>query len=433
MIRRIAAVWLSLYAVSSLGQVTSYSTTPSDNNSSPPNGAPEGMAPGAVNDVIRQVMADIATEAQRNAVKVLSGVAGTNTITASMTPALDAYSAGMLAILVPAGSNTGAATLSINGLTARPIVKWNGDGLVAGDLAAGAPAVVVASGAQFVLLNAQASFSDFARLSQGNTFTASQSINVSSAAIRTTEGAITSKLQSGAGTGGGLVGTESNHPFEIRTNNSTRATFAANGSDINLQATAVRANSSQICTANAVGCPAVSALSGSVSNGQVPQGAVTQHQAAMSIAATQLTGNMPDARIVQSNVTQHQAALAIAASQITSGTLPVVRGGTGATTSTGSGSVVLSASPTLSGTITGGTFSGTHSGNGTSLTSLNASNLASGTVPDARISSSSVTQHMDDGYARNITGKAGTTKNLVPVASCPPAPSGEDGRITFCY
>ena len=40
------------------------------------------------------------------------------------------------------------------------------------------------------------------------------------------------------------------------------------------------------------------------------------------------------------------------------------------TASTGTGSVVMSASPTLSGTITGGTFSGTHSGSGASLTNL---------------------------------------------------------------
>ena len=38
-----------------------YSTTPASNNGAPPNGAPEGMLPSAVNDVIRQVMADAAT------------------------------------------------------------------------------------------------------------------------------------------------------------------------------------------------------------------------------------------------------------------------------------------------------------------------------------------------------------------------------------
>ncbi|MGO9174291.1 MAG: beta strand repeat-containing protein [Rhodomicrobium sp.] len=45
------------------------------------------------------------------------------------------------------------------------------------------------------------------------------------------------------------------------------------------------------------------------------------------------------------------------------------------TAPTGTGSVVLSASPTLSGTITGGTFSGSFSGNGSALTSVGTSNL----------------------------------------------------------
>ena len=63
------------------------------------------------------------------------------------------------------------------------------------------------------------------------------------------------------------------------------------------------------------------------------------------------------------------------------GTLPVANGGTGVTTSTGTGSVVLSNSPTLV-TPALGTPS---SGNGSNLTNLNASNISSGTVPTARL------------------------------------------------
>lgn len=56
-----------------------------------------------------------------------------------------------------------------------------------------------------------------------------------------------------------------------------------------------------------------------------------------------------------------------------------------ATGTTGTpGNLVFSASPTLSGTITGGTFSGTHTGNGSGLTSLDAGNISSGTLPIAR-------------------------------------------------
>lgn len=38
---------------------TKYSLTPSDNNSAPPNGAPEGMLPSGVNDTMRDMMAQI--------------------------------------------------------------------------------------------------------------------------------------------------------------------------------------------------------------------------------------------------------------------------------------------------------------------------------------------------------------------------------------
>jgi hypothetical protein len=137
--------------------VTSYSTTPANNNGAPPNGAPEGWAPGDVNAVVRQIMTDIAVEAQKNAVKVLASVAGTDTITGSMTPDLTAYSAGMLVVLTPAVTNTGAATLNIDTLGALDVFRFGGEALLAGDLVAGVPAyLLLDSGADdFYLLNPQ--------------------------------------------------------------------------------------------------------------------------------------------------------------------------------------------------------------------------------------------------------------------------------------
>lgn len=52
----------------------------------------------------------------------------------------------------------------------------------------------------------------------------------------------------------------------------------------------------------------------------------------------------------------------------------------GVTGVTGTGNLVLSASPTFTGTLTAANFAGA----GAAITALNASNLASGTVPDAR-------------------------------------------------
>lgn len=58
--------------------------------------------------------------------------------------------------------------------------------------------------------------------------------------------------------------------------------------------------------------------SGTLPNARVTSGNVTQHQGLLSLSATQLTsGTLPNARVASGNVTQHQGSLSIAASQIT--------------------------------------------------------------------------------------------------------------------
>lgn len=122
--------------------VTSYSRTPSSNNSAPPNGAPEGMVFSAVNDTLRQLMTDTVQEAAKGQARVLASVSGTNTITATMTPDLDAYTAGMIVVFTPANDNTGATTLNIDSLGALDILDGRGSALVGGELIAGVPTVL---------------------------------------------------------------------------------------------------------------------------------------------------------------------------------------------------------------------------------------------------------------------------------------------------
>lgn len=100
-------------------------------------------------------MTDIVNEASVGAARVLGTVAGTNTITAGMSPALTAYSAGMLVVLTPANANTGAVTIAIDGLAALDIFNTRGLFLAAGDLQAGIPALLLLdSGADdFILIN----------------------------------------------------------------------------------------------------------------------------------------------------------------------------------------------------------------------------------------------------------------------------------------
>lgn len=82
------------------------------------------------------------------------------------------------------------------------------------------------------------------------------------------------------------------------------------------------------------------------------------------------SGTLDDARVTSSNITQHQLDI------------------------TGTGALNAGSITAGFGNINIG--SSIFSGNGSGITDLNASNLSSGNVPDARISSSSVTQHQED-------------------------------------
>ena len=74
---------------------------------------------------------------------------------------------------------------------------------------------------------------------------------------------------------------------------------------------------------------------------------ITDLPAATSIAATDVVLAFQDGQAKQATVDLFGAGLTFDASAIVSGILPVVRGGTGVATSTGTGSTVLSNSPTL--------------------------------------------------------------------------------------
>jgi hypothetical protein len=95
---------------------------------------------------------------QDGAYWLAGSVAGTDTVTGSLSPSLTAYANGMRVRLFPANTNTGAVTLALNGLTARAVVKFSSVALVAGDLVAGVPADVVydLANTQWVLQNPQA-------------------------------------------------------------------------------------------------------------------------------------------------------------------------------------------------------------------------------------------------------------------------------------
>jgi hypothetical protein len=98
-------------------------------------------------------------------------VSGTDTITATVSPALTAYAAGQMFAFVAANTNTGAVTINISSLGAKAITKNGTTALVASDLTANYLFVVVYDGTQFQIVGVSAT--TFANLTVSGVLTLS--------------------------------------------------------------------------------------------------------------------------------------------------------------------------------------------------------------------------------------------------------------------
>lgn len=117
-----------------MSNVPTWSTTAGSNNSSPPNGWPEGMQRSAVNDAAREMMAALAKWYQdSNGSLVTAG--GTTAYTLTTNTVYTALSQIPLLSVRINVANTGASTLAVDGLTAKNLTR-NGVALGSGDLAA---------------------------------------------------------------------------------------------------------------------------------------------------------------------------------------------------------------------------------------------------------------------------------------------------------
>ena len=84
----------------------------------------------------------------------LTGVSGTDTITATGPASLSAYAAGQWFRFTPAGDNTGATTLAITGASALGAknVYCGGAACVGGEIQSGVPCLVMYDGTQFNIM-----------------------------------------------------------------------------------------------------------------------------------------------------------------------------------------------------------------------------------------------------------------------------------------
>lgn len=110
---------------------SSWSETDASNNSTPPDGAPEGMAPSATNNVIRMIMGAIKRTWDRsNASVTSSGSSGVYALSYSVAPTT--YTNGeTFSFRANHTNGSTGASLNISSLGAKSLVKPSTNGLIA--------------------------------------------------------------------------------------------------------------------------------------------------------------------------------------------------------------------------------------------------------------------------------------------------------------
>lgn len=152
---------------SSSSSSTSYAFTDVPLLSAVPSNNPVTGAPYAVDGVLVDVggvlyryaggptyqwqVVEVAEEAVANA-EWLTGVAGTNTITATTVTTYAALAAGFLVRMIPANTNSGATTLAVNGIAAGAVTKNGTTALSGGELLAGKIALLLWDGTRWQII-----------------------------------------------------------------------------------------------------------------------------------------------------------------------------------------------------------------------------------------------------------------------------------------
>lgn len=151
-----------------MSDVSQWSTAAAGNNSAPPDGFPEGMAPSTVNDAAREVMAAVARQYKDMNGSLATGGTG-NAYTLTTNTGHAALADIGLVVFRADRANTGAVTLNVDGLGAKS-VRADGAALASGDITANAlySAAYNSNTDTFDLLNAALGLGALALLSTIN-------------------------------------------------------------------------------------------------------------------------------------------------------------------------------------------------------------------------------------------------------------------------
>jgi len=133
------------------GDISTWSTAPDSNVTAAPDGFPEPMDAGDVNDAAREVMAAIKRYlVDRDAYTVSTGSANAYVLAATQT--VSAYATGQTYSWIASFQNTGTATLNVDAVGAKTIMKHGGTPLASGDIRIGSAVTVVYLGSGDIFL-----------------------------------------------------------------------------------------------------------------------------------------------------------------------------------------------------------------------------------------------------------------------------------------
>lgn len=126
----------------------------------------------------------IALDAQSGKWSYFVATGTANALTGTLNPSPSALAAGLSLVVKVLATNTGAATLNLNGLGAKPIRYMDGRDLFAGELTAGQTIVLRYTGTEFIVASPTVAFE---RLTpKGGRFTEAFTANVALADMTTT-------------------------------------------------------------------------------------------------------------------------------------------------------------------------------------------------------------------------------------------------------
>ncbi len=109
-----------------MSDVLDWSDTAGGNDSTPPDGSPEGMAPSTVNDAVREAMAAVRRWQQDTSGEFHTTTGTGDAYEVTLSQSITSYAVGQRFAFKVNRANSGPATLNINGVGAKALTKMEG-------------------------------------------------------------------------------------------------------------------------------------------------------------------------------------------------------------------------------------------------------------------------------------------------------------------